>query len=350
MKIKIFLFLTIIMVCSGFSNVYAKLAEKELIELSKNIEAKLKISDVKKIAILEFANSKGDLPNVGNYIRNNLFDLFSESKDINVMLNRDINELLKEQKMSAGALADEKFIISILGVDAVVTGIITDFPGMIKINTKVTLKNGKLLAVYVTEIIKDENSKPFLDRIIQGDAYKESTDKNTNVYFNENFNTYKPNTVPENIGYGFYILQSENKNYITSNQLGERELIWKIDFPENFIFSFNFLPVSKDSRLDFSVIFVDEVKNEFICKFRAGGGEAEYILIPESSKTTVYFSSTNLNNIKFEKKKDIYKILLNDKETNFGIFTSFSRFNKVIIRADFSQGKFTDFQGTDLGR
>lgn len=350
MNKKTTLFILTILMFLPVYNASSYFAEKELLELSKNIESKLKSSDIKKIAILELVNSRGDLPNVGNYIRNNLYDHFSESKDVNIMLNRDINELLKEQKMSSDSLADEKFIIDILGVDAVITGIITDFPDKIKINTKITLKNGKLLAAFVTEILKDEKVRPLLERIVLGDAFKVSADKNTNVFLSENFNTYKPNAVPENIGYGFVILQAENKNFISSNQLGERDLVWKMDFPENFVFSFNFLPVSKESRLDCSVIFVDEEKNEFISKFRVGSGQAEYIMIPGSSKSTVYFSSNNLNNLKFEKKKDIYKIFLNDKETNFGIFTSYKGFKKIIIRADFSQGKFTDFNGTDLGR
>ncbi|MEW6087996.1 MAG: hypothetical protein AB1498_06780 [bacterium] len=350
MNRKLILFLLNILFFCGISNVSSYFAEKELLELSKNIENKIKMSDIKKIAVLDFINTKGDLPNLGNYIRNNLYDLFSESKDFNVMLNRDINERLEEQKISAGSLVDEKFIIDILGVDAVISGIITDFPDKIKINTKLILKNGKLLAVYGTEIKKNEEDKPLLEKIILGDAYKESSKSITSVFLSENYNTYKPNTVMENIGYGFVIEQIDSKNSITSKSLGERELIWKVDFPENFSFSFSFLPISKESRMDCSVIFVDEDKNEFISKFRMGSGQAEYIMIPNSSKTTVYFSSSNLNNIKFEKKKDIYKIFLNDKETNFGIFTSYSRFKKVILRTDFSQGKFTDFQGVDLGR
>ena len=350
MNKKILIFILSIMILSGLTNVSAYFAEKELNELSNKMLAKLNKSGIKKIAFLEIVNSKGDLPNMGDYLKTNLYDLFYESKDINIMLDHDIKDQLKEQKMSSGSSIDEKFIIDILGVEAVIKGIITDFPDKLKLNIRITLKSGKVLAVYSSNIMKNEKNKPLMERIIMGEAERESNNSSSNIFLNENYNTYKPNTVPEDIGYGFVILQVNNKNFLSSNQLYERDLTWKIYFPDNFTFSFNFLPVSKESRLDCSIIFVDENKKEFISKLRAGSGQAEYILIPNSSKATVYFSSTKLNNIKIYKKKDIYKIYLNDKQTNFGIFTSFKRFMKVIIRTDFSQGKFTDFLGVDLGR
>jgi len=79
--------------------------------------------------------------------------------------------------------------------------------------------------------MKNEKEKPLLERIIQGEAAKQSTSTANSIFLNENFSTYKPNTVPEDKGYSFLIVETQGKNCISAKFSGGKRFKMGHRFP-----------------------------------------------------------------------------------------------------------------------
>ncbi len=93
-----------------------------------------------KIAIMAFPDLNGNVSNLGKFIPEELTTRLFMTRRFEVVERSLLNKLLEEQKLGMSGLVDAGSAAEIgkmLGVDAIVTGTITDMGNMIRINARI---------------------------------------------------------------------------------------------------------------------------------------------------------------------------------------------------------------------
>ncbi|MFH1288835.1 MAG: FlgO family outer membrane protein [bacterium] len=129
-------------------------------ELALQISKNMASSNKKKIAIIEFSDLDGRITSFGQFLAEELVtQLFITSPgQFEVVERRQLMKVLSEQKLTMSGLLDANAMESvgkILGIEAIVTGSITDLGNNIKINARlIGVDNAKIFAVASTSIPK----------------------------------------------------------------------------------------------------------------------------------------------------------------------------------------------------
>jgi TolB-like protein len=107
--------------------------------LADQITQSLSEQQLSKIAVVEFPDIEGKPSALGKYLSEELTTRLFKTGRFQLIERQLINKIMEEQKLSAMGLVDEKTarqIGSILGVDAITTGTITDLNTSVKINAR----------------------------------------------------------------------------------------------------------------------------------------------------------------------------------------------------------------------
>ncbi|HDO25051.1 MAG TPA: hypothetical protein ENG95_00215 [Nitrospirae bacterium] len=134
--------------------------EEGVSELAQQISKNMTETGKKKIAIIEFSDLDGNINAFGQFLAEELITkLFMISPgQFEVVERRQLMRVLQEQKLTMSGLLDAKAMESvgkILGIDAIVTGSVTDLGNTVKVNARlIGVDTAKVFAVATTSIPK----------------------------------------------------------------------------------------------------------------------------------------------------------------------------------------------------
>jgi len=136
--------------------------------LSHNMVKDLREQNSNKIAILEFPDLSGNYTFFGKYVAEELTVRLFSTRRFEIVERQLLDEVLKEQNLGASGLIDAGSaaqIGKILGVDAIVTGTITDLGKNVRITARIIdAQTGSVYGVSAVTVEKDEHVQGLIDR------------------------------------------------------------------------------------------------------------------------------------------------------------------------------------------
>jgi len=166
-------------------------------DLAKKITKSMIAKNKQKIAVIEFTDLDNKVNPLGQFISEELItQLFIvNSGGFEVVERRQLAKVLDQQKLSVSGLLDPKAMKNvgkILGVDAIVTGSMTDLGNTTKINSRIiAVDSAKIFAGASTNIPKvgsvitlmkqNKSVNDVFDVSIKSQASKNTNLKNTNM-------------------------------------------------------------------------------------------------------------------------------------------------------------------------
>jgi len=140
--------------------------ENQLQNLTDQIIGKMDQSGRQKIAIIEFSNLDGNVTEFGKFLAEELITRLFMTNRFEVVERQMLNKVLAEQDLGTSGLIDDESAVSlgkILGVQAIVSGSITDMGSFLKINSRlISAENGSLFSVASVKIFKDSSVKKLM--------------------------------------------------------------------------------------------------------------------------------------------------------------------------------------------
>ena len=153
----------------------------QLANLTNQIVESLSHESKSKIAIIEFSDLNGNVTEFGMYLSEELITRLFLTQKFNVIERQLLNQVISEQKLGMTGLIDDESAIAIgklLGVDAIVTGTVTDLGVSLKVNARlISTGTGALFAVAAAEFSKDEKVTTLLSRMKETEkTYPQNTE------------------------------------------------------------------------------------------------------------------------------------------------------------------------------
>lgn len=140
-------------------------------ELATKISKTLTDNQRRKVAVIEFSDLDGNVSAFGQYLAEKLITaLFMDNQGkIEVVERRQLMKVLSEQKLTMSGLLDAsamKNVGQILGIDAIVTGAITDLGNQVDVNARlIGVDTAKIFAVAATKIPKVGTVKELIEKM-----------------------------------------------------------------------------------------------------------------------------------------------------------------------------------------
>jgi len=135
--------------------------DQRVAELSQQISKEMTLYQKTAIAVVEFTDLRGAVTDFGRFLAEELITRLFQSKKFKVIERQLLNKILAEQALSLTGVIDPnsaKQIGRVLGVDAIVSGTVTDLAQSLRVNARlISTQSGKIFAVASTEIFKDES-------------------------------------------------------------------------------------------------------------------------------------------------------------------------------------------------
>lgn len=134
--------------------------DNQIDNIAHQIINNLTLKKKSTIAVIAFSDLKGNVNGFGNFLSEELITRLFKNKQFNIIERQLLKKIVDEHKLGVSGMIDEntaKEFGSILGVDAIVTGSITDLGRSIKVNARlIATDTGTIFAVASGEIIKDD--------------------------------------------------------------------------------------------------------------------------------------------------------------------------------------------------
>lgn len=149
--------------------------EMRLAEMSRTLVASFSETSTTQIAVTDFADLNGYQSALGKFVAEELTTQIAiiGAGRVNVIERRHLMKVLAEQKLGATSLFDPESVEKIgriLGVQALITGSITDLGAEFKLHARVlSVESGRVIAAASTSIPNDETTK-YLVRQVPGVA------------------------------------------------------------------------------------------------------------------------------------------------------------------------------------
>ncbi|HVQ39626.1 MAG TPA: FlgO family outer membrane protein, partial [Pyrinomonadaceae bacterium] len=135
--------------------------DQRISELSQKISNGLTENQKRTIAVVEFADLRGNVTDFGRFIAEELITHLHETKKFKVIERQLLNKIVAEQKLSLGGMIDQtsaQKLGKLLGVDAIASGTVTDLGKSLRVNARlISTGTGEVFAVAATEIVKDDS-------------------------------------------------------------------------------------------------------------------------------------------------------------------------------------------------
>ena len=153
-------------------------AQKLLTEGIKDLATQISESAAKgqkrRIAVVPLRELDGRTTVLGTYIAEELVtDLFAVGK-LEIVERGLLDKVLGELKLGASGVIDPetaKQVGRLAGVDAIVTGTVTDLQSLVALNCRlIDTQTGRIFAAAQTKIIKDEDVKKIMGVVMSGGA------------------------------------------------------------------------------------------------------------------------------------------------------------------------------------
>jgi TolB-like protein len=137
--------------------------DQRISELSQKISNGLTENQKRTIAVVEFADLRGNVTDFGRFIAEELITHLYETKKFKVIERQLLNKVITEQKLSLTGMIDQmsaQKLGKLLGVDAIASGTVTDLGDSLRVNARlIDTSTAEIFAVASTEIAKDDKVK-----------------------------------------------------------------------------------------------------------------------------------------------------------------------------------------------
>jgi len=162
MRKTVFSLCMIICVAADASPAWAQTGlDQSISELSQKISNGLSENQKRTIAVVEFADLRGNVTDFGRFIAEELITHLHETKKFKVIERQLLNKVITEQKLSLTGMIDQSSaqrLGKLLGVDAIASGTVTDLGKSLRVNARlIDTSTGEIFAVAATEIVKDDS-------------------------------------------------------------------------------------------------------------------------------------------------------------------------------------------------
>lgn len=135
-------------------------------DLAQQISTSATKSQKRKVAIVPFRELRGQPTVLGVYLSEELTTKLFQIGALDVVERTLIDKILAELKLQSTGVIDPdtaRKIGQIAGVEAIVTGTITDFPSSAAVNCRlIDVQTGRLIAAAQVELVKDDKLKSML--------------------------------------------------------------------------------------------------------------------------------------------------------------------------------------------
>lgn len=143
--------------------------DQRIAELTQQISKEMTDNNKKTIAVIEFSDLRGNVTDLGRYISEELITKLYLTKKFKVIERQLLNKIITEQKLSLAGMIDPnsaKKLGKVLGVDAIVSGTLTDLAQSLKVNARMlNTETGEIFAVASVEIFKDESVTKLMSEV-----------------------------------------------------------------------------------------------------------------------------------------------------------------------------------------
>jgi len=129
-------------------------------QISAKVTAQATAQPKTTIAVVEFADLEGRVTNFGRFVAEELITRLHETNKFKVIERQLLNKIITEQKLTLTGMVDPasaKKLGRLLGVDAIVSGSVSDLSKTLRVNARmISTETGEIFAVASTEFVKDE--------------------------------------------------------------------------------------------------------------------------------------------------------------------------------------------------
>lgn len=157
---RCFLIMLLLTCCPAAVRAQGALGQR-IDELSQQIASKMTAKQKTTVAVVEFTDLQGNVTDFGRFLAEELITRLYETEKFRVIERQQLNKVIAEQKLSLTGVVDPasaKQLGRILGVEAIVSGTITNLSQSVKVNARlISTETGEIFAVASTEIFKDES-------------------------------------------------------------------------------------------------------------------------------------------------------------------------------------------------
>lgn len=167
------LIVSLITGCAKFQSFFgdkeeAGTLDSELNRLTSQMVRSLSQQGRTKIAIVPFSNLHGHIPELGKFIAEELIIRMFQTERFEVVERHQLNRVVEEQHLGMSGLIDEESAAAIgrmLGVQAIVTGTMTDLGDRIRVNARmITTEKAEIFAVATVTVTKEDYIQVMLYR------------------------------------------------------------------------------------------------------------------------------------------------------------------------------------------
>jgi TolB-like protein len=292
-----------------------------------------------KTAVIEFSDLNGNTNDFGKFLAEELITKLFLTKKFEVIERQLLNKIITEHKLNLSGLIDPnsaKELGKILGVDAIISGTITDLGDAIKVNARlISTETGQIFSVASEEYIKDNTVKKLMGVYITGESKAKNTNTNTSgdIFFKEDFSNYEIGDIASDWGKNVVVQKSVSNEYYIQNQAGVVTLTHDIKFPKNFSFEFDFWGYT--GGMGESFVLVDKEGKELLIRIDAAPYadiiELEGIRSNRLSKGewSSVSNDRGWNTIKIVSNNSVFKIYLNSVFAVSGSFPQYTSFVRI---------------------
>jgi TolB-like protein len=135
--------------------------DQRLNALSNQIAAEMSSYQKKTIAVLEFVDLRGNVSDLGRFLSEEMVTRLYQAKLFKVIERQLLNKVISEQKLSLTGIVEPtsvKELGKILGVDAVISGTITELDETLRINARlISTETGEIFSVAAGDLPIDKS-------------------------------------------------------------------------------------------------------------------------------------------------------------------------------------------------
>ena len=151
-------------------------------ELASSIASKIIGENKKKIAVLPFRMSNGQLNNLCTYLPEAILGFLVDKNNVEVLERSLLDVVMSEVSYNESGYFDSMAVqkARIAGADAIVTGTITDLSSSVEVNGRlVDTKTGRVFAAASVRIVRDASVIKLLNDLITPQTPRSSPEKPT---------------------------------------------------------------------------------------------------------------------------------------------------------------------------
>lgn len=135
--------------------------------LSRQISTDLTENQKRTIAVVEFADLRGNVTDFGRFVAEELITRLYETRKFKVIERQLLNKIIAEQKLTLTGIVDPasaQKLGRLLGVDAIASGTVTDLGKTLRINARlIDTTTAEIFAVASIEVLKDDTTAKLND-------------------------------------------------------------------------------------------------------------------------------------------------------------------------------------------